>query len=103
MKLNTDKCYILLHIQKQNVLKTGYFNLKNCYYEKLLGINFDCKLKFPLDIGDICKEASHKLNGLSRIVPYTYMDLSKRMYIKKNVHNAFLTMRFNYCPLNWIH
>ena len=27
---------------RENVLKTGYFNLKNSYYEKLLGINFDC-------------------------------------------------------------
>ena len=41
MKLNTVKCYLLLHTQEQNVLKTGYFNLKNSYYEKLLGVNFD--------------------------------------------------------------
>ena len=63
MKLNTDKYYILIHMQEQNVLTTGYYNLKNSYYEKLLGINFDCKLKFPLQIGDICKEEPHKLNG----------------------------------------
>ena len=50
-------------MQEQNVLKTGYFILKNPYNEKLLGINFDCKLKFPLEIGDICKEEPHKLNG----------------------------------------
>ena len=63
MKLNTDKCYILIHMQEQNVLKTGYFNLKNPYYEKLLCINFDCKLKFHLQIGDICKKEPRKLNG----------------------------------------
>ena len=50
-------------MQEHYVLKTGYFNLKNSYYEKLLGINCNWKLKFPLQIGDICKEEPHKLNG----------------------------------------
>ena len=63
MKLNTDIYYILIHMQEHYVLKTGYFNLKNSYYEKLLGINCNWKLKFPLQIGDICKEEPHKLNG----------------------------------------
>ena len=41
MKLNTDKCYILLSTQDQNFLKIGDFNIKNSFSEKLLGITFD--------------------------------------------------------------
>ena len=43
MKLNTDKCYLLLNTQDRNFLKIGNFNIKNSFSEKLLGITFDCK------------------------------------------------------------
>ena len=41
MKLNIDKCYILLNTQNQNFLQIGDFNIKNSFSEKLLGITFD--------------------------------------------------------------
>ena len=41
MKLNIDKCYILLNTQDQNFLQIGDFNIKNSFSEKLLGITFD--------------------------------------------------------------
>ena len=56
MKLNTDKCHLLLNTQDQNFLKIGNFNIKNSFFEKLLGITFDCKLKFSNYIEDICKK-----------------------------------------------
>ena len=43
MKLNTDKCYLLLNTPDQNFLKIGNFNIKHSSSEKLLGITFDCK------------------------------------------------------------
>ena len=45
MKLNIDKCHLLLNTQNQNFLKIGNFNIKNFISEKLLGITFDCKLQ----------------------------------------------------------
>ena len=42
MKLNTDKCHLLLNTQDQNFLKIENFNIKNSFSEKLLGITFDC-------------------------------------------------------------
>ena len=83
MKLNTDQCHLLLNTQNQNFLKIGNFNIKNSFSEKLLGITFDCKLKFSNHVEDICKKATRKLNDLSRIVPY--MDISR----KKILMNAF--------------
>ena len=76
IKLSIDKCQLLLNMQQQNVLKIGNFNIKNSYFEKLIAINFDCKLKLSSHTEDICKKASHKLNTLSRIVPN--IDQSKR-------------------------
>ena len=61
MKLNTDKCHLLLHSQEPNALKIGDLYINNSLSEKLLGINFDCKLKFNKHIEDICQKASRKL------------------------------------------
>ena len=70
MKLNTDKCNLLLNTQDQTFLKIGNFNIKNSFSKKLLGIT----LKFSNHIEDICKKATRKWSGivqivLSRIVP----------------------------------
>ena len=70
MKLNTDKCHLLMNTQDQNFLKLGNFDIKNSFSEKLLGITFDWKLKFSNHIEDICKKATRKFNALSSIVPY---------------------------------
>ena len=97
MKLNTDKCHLPSNTQDQNFLKIRDFNIKNSLSEKLLGITFDCKLKFSNHVEDICKKATRKLNALSRIVPY--MGIS----IRKILMNAFFRSQFNYCPLIWMY
>ena len=45
MKLNTDKCHLLMNTQDKNFLKIGSINTKNFFSEKLLSITFDCKLR----------------------------------------------------------
>ena len=49
---------------------------KKLFMQKMLGINFDSKLKFTNLIEEICKKASQKLNVLARIAPY--MGIRKR-------------------------
>ena len=44
MKLNTDKCDLLLNSKEPNTLKIGDLHINNSPSEKLLGITFDCKL-----------------------------------------------------------
>ena len=44
MKLNTDKCRLLLNSQEPNTLKIGDLHINN-FCEKLLGITFDWKSK----------------------------------------------------------
>ena len=53
MKVNTTKCHLLLNKQKQNVPKIGKFSIENSCSERLLGIDFDRKLKISTRIEDI--------------------------------------------------
>ena len=70
MKLNTEKCHVLLNSQGPNTIKIANLCIKNFTCEKMLGINFNYKLKFTNHIDKICKTASQKLNAIARIAPY---------------------------------
>ena len=70
MKLNTDKCHLLLSSHEPNTFKIGDLHINNSLNEKLLGITFDCKLTFNKNIKDICQKASQKLNTLAILAPY---------------------------------
>ena len=63
MKLNTDKCHLLLNSQETNTLKIVDLHINKSLSEKLLGITFDCLLKFNKHIEDICEKPSQKLNA----------------------------------------
>ena len=60
MKLNTDKCHLLLNCQEPNTLKKGDLHINNSVSEKLLGITFDYKLKFNKYIKEICQKHHRK-------------------------------------------
>ena len=79
MKLNTDKCHLLLNSQEPNTLQTGDLRINNSLSEKLLSITFDCKLKFNKHMEDICQKASLKLNALARLAPY--METTKNVFL----------------------
>ena len=96
MKLNTDKCHPLLNRQEPNTLKLGDLHTNNSLSEKLLGITFDCKLKFNKPIEDICQKTSQKLNALAKLAPY--IGTSKKHILM----NAFFKSQSNYCPLVWM-
>ena len=93
MKLNTDKCHLLLNIQEPNILKIGDLHINNSLSEKLLGITFNFKLKFNKHIKDICQKSSQMLNALARVAPYL------RTNKKCILMNVFFKSQFNYCRL----
>ena len=93
MKLNTNRFQVLLNSQGPKTTKIGNLCIKNSSCEKMLGINFDYKLKFTNHIENICKKASQKINALDRIAPY--MGICKR----RTLMNAFFKSQFNCCPL----
>ena len=53
MKLNTDKRHLLLNSKEPKTFKIDDLHINNSLTEKLLGITFDCKLKFNKYMEDI--------------------------------------------------
>ena len=49
-----------------------------------------------MNIDEIGKKASQKLNAFAKIAPY--VGIRKR----RNLMNAFFKSQFNYCPLIWM-
>ena len=98
IKLNNDKCHLLLNSQEPKSLKIGDWHINNSVSEKLLGITFDCKLKlkFKKHIEDIGQKTSQKLNALLRLEPY--MGTTK----KRILMNGFFKSQCNYCPWVWM-
>ena len=86
MKLTTDKCHVLLNSQGPNTIRIGNLCVNNSSCKKLLGINFDYKLKFTNHI----EECTY------RLAPY--LSISKRGTLMK----AIFKSQFNYCPLIWM-
>ena len=86
LKAETDFEYIGENISEKYsfilVIWASKVFVKYSLSEKLLGITFDCKLKFNKHIGDICRKASQKINALARLAPY--MGITKRRIISFN-------------------
>ena len=93
MKTNKDKCHLVISNNEKVPMKIDNIELENTSTVKLLGIIIDRKLNFKEHLEGTIKEASRKVNVLSRITPYT--NLSKRRLLM----NSFFTSQFNYCPL----
>ena len=66
LKINADKCHLLVSSSDAVNLRASKFDIKNCECEKLLGVKFDNKLTFQKHITDICRKASRKTFALAR-------------------------------------
>ena len=98
MKLNSDKCHLLVcgHKYEHMICSIDDTKVIESHIVKLLGITIDSELKFNHHINSICKKASSKLNALSRqcaILPF---------YNRKMLMQAFFSSQFAYCPLVWM-
>ena len=68
MRANADKYYLLKNNTKEIFqIKIGNETVSNSKYEKLLGVKVDHELNNNEHVSSLCKEASQKLNALSRI------------------------------------
>ena len=96
MKLNADKCHLLVLGQRCDdpvTVRIGNADVVNSSEEKLLGVQIDSRLSFDNHVSKLCQKASNKLYALARISPY--MDQSKLRALMR----AFITSQFQYCPL----
>ena len=86
MKVNQDKCHLLLSTQEEANIQIANTTIKCSKSKKLLGIVPDNKHKSNKHVENICQKASKKLNALTRVT--NYMELPKRRILM----NAFLKL-----------
>ena len=96
MKINADKCHLILSTVDEHSIKINNSNIQNSVNEKLLGVNLNSRLDFDTHVSNLCDKASQKLHALARIS--CYMSKEKRRIIMK----AFIESQFGYCPLIWM-
>ena len=98
MKLNGDKCHLIVGGNKPTLMSTEIQGnrIVETSQERLLGVKIDRDLKFDVHLNDICKKAGNKLNALARqckILPF---------YRRKLLVNAYFNSIFGYGQLTWM-
>ena len=98
MKLNQDKCHLLVSGHKHETVwaKIGETKIWESNKQKFLGVVIDRNLNFDEYVFDLCKKAGRKLSVLARLS--NYMSFEKRKILLK----AFVELQFGYCTLTWM-
>ena len=84
MKLNQDKCHLLIlgHKYESVWVNIGSYKISESKDQKLLGVNIDRNLKFSHYILQQRKKADRKLSALIRICKF--MSLNRRRVLMKS-------------------
>ena len=94
MKLNEDKCHLMVFGDKSNdiSLTIGSVRIKESKEEKLLGVILDKTLCFKQQLRPICKKAGQKLHAISRTSHFLNVEQLKR------IMKAFILSQFKLLP-----
>ena len=92
MKLDPDKCYLVLGDSDIKIINVGDFTIKSIKSEKLLGVTSYNKCNCQSHIENLYCKANSKLHALARIALIWICE-------KKTLMNAFFELQFGYCPL----
>ena len=98
MKLNDDKCHLLVsgHKYKNVWAQIGKAKIWENKTQKLLGVEIERTLNFDEHVKSLCKKAGRKLSVLSRLS--SYMTVKQKRILMK----SFFESQFGYCPLVWM-
>ena len=96
LKGNARKCHLQIRSGENMHGNIGTSQIKSSNYERLLGIDIDCKSSFENHINQTCSKARTKIKAYARKAPF----LNKRK--GKLLINAFFKAQFSYCPLSWM-
>ena len=97
MKMNSDKCHLILSSNDENKkIELNGEAINNTQVQKLLGVHIDYKLKFDTHIESLCKKVGKKLHALARIIKY--MSTNQAQLLMR----SFIMSQFSYCPLIWM-
>ena len=98
MKLNEDKCHLLIAGNKYEHVwaKAGTAKIWESECEKLLGIHIDRKLTFNYHVTNLCMKAGRKLSALIRLCKFYTLE-QRRLLMK-----SFIDSQFAYSPMVWM-
>ena len=98
MKLNDDKCHLLVSGDKYESMwaQIGKAKIWESKTQQLLGIEIERTLNFDEHVKSLCKKAGRKLSVLSRLP--SYMTVKQKRILMK----SFFESQFGYCPLVWM-
>ena len=98
MKLNTDKCKLLVAGHKDHSLriKVGDSTVEQNKQAELLGVLIDEDLNFKNHLHSKIKKANSKLAVIKRNINFL------SFYQKKIVLSSFVHSHFSYAPLTWL-
>ena len=94
MKMNSDKCHLILSSNDENKkIELNGEAINNTQVQKLLGVHIDYKLKFDTHIESLCKKVREKPHALARIIKY--MSTNQAQLLMR----CFIMSQFRFCPL----
>ena len=98
MKLNQDKCHIIISGHKSEAIwaKISQSKIWESKNQNLLGVIIDHQLNFDEYLVSPCKKAEKKLSVLARLA--NFLSLEERKLLMK----SFIESQFGYCPLTWM-
>ena len=98
MKLNTDKCHLLMagHKFEPTWVTVGPYKKWEDHSVKLLRVSIDNELKLDKHVLNIIRKANSKLSARSRLTKF--MTLQK----KRSLYKAFVESQFKCCLLTWM-
>ena len=82
MKLNTDKCHLLVagHKSEHTWVRVGPDKILEDHSIKLLGVSIDNELKFDKYVLNIIKKANSKLSTVSRMTKFMTFQKKRTLY-----------------------
>ena len=98
MKLNTNKCHLLVSRNKNRQIwaKLDRDIVWESNDVKLIGITLNNKLKFDKHVFNICSKANRTLNTLTRVAKFFLLEKTLILF------KAFTESQFKHCPLVWM-
>ena len=98
MKLNQDKCHLLVSGHKNENVLANIGSEKNwkSNKQKSLGLDIDRNLNFNEHVSSLCRKVGNKQSVIARLS--NFMSFKQRRILLQ----TFIESQFVYCPLIWI-